>query len=57
MTYDIISTGSQGNAIVVDGKILIDCGIPFKKLTPYQEDSIKEMLNSNIKQYKLDLIK
>ena len=29
----------------------------FKKLTPYQEDSIKEMLNSNIKQYKIDFKK
>ena len=35
MTYDIISTGSQGNAIVVDRKILIDCGIPYKDLNPY----------------------
>lgn len=38
MNYNIISTGSQGNAIVVDGKILIDCGIPFKKLAPYVKD-------------------
>ena len=29
----------------------------FKKLTPYKEDSIKEMLNSNIKQYKIDFTK
>ena len=29
----------------------------FKKLTPYKEDSIKEMLNSNIKQYKIDFKK
>lgn len=32
MTYDVIRTGSQGNAVVVDGKILIDCGISFQAL-------------------------
>ena len=33
MIYDIISTGSKGNAVVVNKRILIDCGVPFKKLT------------------------
>lgn len=32
MNYNIISTGSQGNAVVVDEIILIDCGISFKAL-------------------------
>ncbi len=32
MTYDVISTGSKGNAVVIND-ILIDCGVPFKKLT------------------------
>lgn len=35
MTYNIISTGSKGNAVVINGEILIDCGIPFKKLSPF----------------------
>lgn len=30
--YNIISTGSQGNATVVEDKILIDCGVPFKAI-------------------------
>lgn len=30
--YDIVSTGSKGNAIVINSGILIDCGVPFKKL-------------------------
>ncbi len=30
--YEIISTGSQGNAVVVNEFILIDCGVPFKAL-------------------------
>ena len=32
MEYKIISTGSKGNAVVVDGRILIDCGVPFRRL-------------------------
>lgn len=32
MTYNIISTGSIGNAVVINGFILIDCGVPFKSL-------------------------
>lgn len=34
MTCDVISSGSRGNAVFVDG-ILLDCGVSFKKLTPY----------------------
>ena len=30
--YKIISTGSKGNAVVVEKKILIDCGVSFKEL-------------------------
>lgn len=32
MTYDIIATGSSGNAVVINGEILIDIGVPMKKL-------------------------
>lgn len=32
MNYNIISTGSKGNAVVVDDIILIDCGVCFKAL-------------------------
>lgn len=38
MTYDIIQTGSKGNAVVINGEILIDCGVPYKKLVPYVKD-------------------
>lgn len=30
--YNIISTGSKGNATIIEKKILIDCGVPFKAL-------------------------
>lgn len=33
MNYNIISTGSKGNAVVINDIILIDCGVSFKKLT------------------------
>lgn len=32
MTYNIISTGSIGNAVVINNFILIDCGVSFKAL-------------------------
>lgn len=32
MKYSIISTGSQGNAVVLENSILIDCGVTFKAL-------------------------
>lgn len=32
MNYNIISTGSQGNAIVLNNIILLDCGVPFREL-------------------------
>lgn len=32
MNYNIISTGSQGNAVVLNDTILIDCGVTFKAL-------------------------
>lgn len=33
--YSIISTGSHGNALVINGSILVDCGVPYKSIEPY----------------------
>lgn len=33
--YNIISTGSQGNAVILNDSVLIDCGVPYKDLKPY----------------------
>lgn len=33
MNYKIISSGSQGNAIVLNSSILIDCGVSFRALS------------------------
>ena len=35
MNYNVIATGSTGNAVTINDEILIDCGVPFKKLEPY----------------------
>ena len=40
MLYKIISTGSKGNAVVINGNILIDCGVPFKALNDVYRDLI-----------------
>lgn len=41
MTYDILATGSTGNAVVINGSILIDCGVPYKTLE--QSGYIKDL--------------
>lgn len=33
--YKIISTGSQGNAVIVNDFILIDCGVPYKAIEQF----------------------
>lgn len=33
MTCDVIATGSQGNAVALGGEVLVDCGVPYKKIT------------------------
>lgn len=38
MDYNIISTGSHGNAVVLNDYILIDCGVSFKALKAVYKD-------------------
>jgi L-ascorbate metabolism protein UlaG (beta-lactamase superfamily) len=33
--YNIISTGSKGNAVIIKDRILIDCGVSYKSIAPY----------------------
>ena len=37
MRYEVIATGSTGNATVIEDSILIDIGVPFKKIEPYAD--------------------
>ena len=32
MNFNVISTGSNGNAVVINDSIMVDCGVPFKAL-------------------------
>lgn len=32
MTCDVIATGSKGNAVLLNGRFLFDCGVPFNVL-------------------------
>ena len=47
MNYNIISTGSHGNAVVLSDIILIDCGVTFKALQEVYKD-IKIVLLTHI---------
>lgn len=33
--YNIISTGSKGNAVIIHGNVLVDCGVAYKALSPF----------------------
>ena len=44
MNFQIINTGSDGNAVVLEDKILIDCGVSFKKIKPYYENLVVVLL-------------
>lgn len=38
MIYKIIATGSSGNAVLLNGCILVDCGVSVKTLQPFERD-------------------
>jgi len=38
VSYNVIQTGSQGNAVIVQDHILIDVGVAFVKVEPYLKD-------------------
>lgn len=58
MNYNIISTGSQGNAVVVDEIILIDCGVSFKALKDvYKELQIVLLTHIHADHFKRSTIK
>jgi len=38
MKYNIIATGSKGNAVILEDYLMIDCGVSFKSLAPYYQD-------------------
>lgn len=38
MNYEILKSGSSGNCTIIDGKIAIDIGVPYKTIEPYAKD-------------------
>lgn len=47
MNYEIIATGSTGNAVLINSCILIDCGVSWKRLQPYAKQ-IKLVLLTHV---------
>lgn len=45
--YDILATGSKGNAVIVGKSVLIDCGVAYKYIEPHK-DEIKLVLLTHI---------
>ena len=48
--YNIISTGSDGNATILEDFVLVDCGVPYKALEPYVP-KLKLVLLTHIRAY------
>lgn len=38
MNYEIINSGSDGNAIIIDKFFMLDCGLSYKKISPYLKE-------------------
>lgn len=38
MNYNIINSNSDGNAIIVNKILMLDCGVPYTKIKPYLKD-------------------
>lgn len=45
--HDVINSGSDGNAVVLNDSILIDCGVPFKAMSRYV-GSLSQVLLTHI---------
>lgn len=38
INYEILKTGSKGNAVIIENEILVDCGVSFKTLKNYYKN-------------------
>lgn len=47
MNYEIISTGSKGNCIILNDDFMLDCGVPYKTVKSYLKN-IKYIFISHI---------
>lgn len=35
MLFEVLSTGSKGNAVIYNGNVMVDCGVPFSLVNPH----------------------
>ena len=47
MRYEILKSGSKGNAVIIEDLIMIDCGVPYRLIAPYA-DRLKIVLLTHI---------
>lgn len=45
--HNVLMTGSTGNCVIVNKSVMIDCGVPYKTVSPYMDD-IKLVLLTHI---------
>lgn len=45
--YQIVQSGSNGNAVIYNKDIMVDCGVSFSKIKPYYKD-IKLLLTTHV---------
>ena len=49
MKYEIVGSGSRGNAIIIEDVLMLDCGVPFTQIRPYLK-KVKIIFISHIHQ-------
>ena len=47
LKYEILSTGSCGNCIIVNDYLMLDCGLPYSKVKKYL-DKVKIIFISHL---------
>ena len=47
VSYEILATGSTGNAVIIGRSVLVDCGVAYKHIEPHK-DEIKLVLLTHI---------
>lgn len=45
--YDVLATGSTGNCVIIEKKIMVDCGVSFKTVESHLDD-VKLLLLTHI---------
>jgi len=47
LNYKILASGSSGNCVILDNRIAVDCGVPYKTIKPY-ENSLQIILLTHL---------